>query len=156
MTLTSVPALLPLPFPLRAEDEPEAIRRMASAVSFVRDRLDTEYGLERLEELLMDGLREGELDLCVKAYEAGYEGDSIADRALRKVGAELQTAGVLSGAHPAAASSRRRWPATASTSRKRACKKRFGEASGGNWSGGSRTRPSSPPSAHPVGNFVSP
>jgi hypothetical protein len=93
--MTTLPAPLevaPLPFPLRVEDAPEAIRRMAIAVSVVRARLDTEFGLPRLEELLVDGLREGELDLCVKAYEAGYEGDPIADRALRKVGAELQMA----------------------------------------------------------------
>ena len=88
MTSALVPALLP--FPLRAEDESEAIRRLAIAVSKVRDRLDS-AGLERLEALLIAGLREGQLSLCVKAVEAAdKQEDPIADRALRKVAAELQ------------------------------------------------------------------
>ena len=42
--------------------------------------------------MLLDGLREGRLSLASKAQEAADKGDPIADRALRKVGAELQIA----------------------------------------------------------------
>ena len=51
----------PLPYPLRVEDEREAIERLAIDVALVRHVLTKEYGLGRLEELLIDGLRDGQL-----------------------------------------------------------------------------------------------
>jgi hypothetical protein len=91
--MTKLPTtLVPSPEPLRPEDEHEAIQRLAIAVAVVRPKLSKEYGLERLETLLTEGLRAGQLSLASKAVEAAHKGDSIADRALRMVGAELQMA----------------------------------------------------------------
>jgi hypothetical protein len=85
--------LPPLRFPLSIEDERRAINRLAVDVALVRHKLNKDFGLPRLEELLLAGLREGHLALCVKAREAADKHeDPIADRALRKVAAELQTA----------------------------------------------------------------
>jgi hypothetical protein len=75
--------LPPLPFPLGVADERRAINRLAVDVAVVRHKFNKEFGLPRLEELLLDGLREGQLTLAVKASEAADNGDPIADRALR-------------------------------------------------------------------------
>ena len=88
--MTFLPA--PPPYPLRVEDEREAIRRLTIDVARVRHMLTKEYGLERLETLIVEGLRAGRLSLAEKAVEAASKGDRIADRALRGVGAELQMA----------------------------------------------------------------
>jgi hypothetical protein len=72
-----------------ATDEEHAIDRVSEWFSILRHRKP--HTREQLEIELRDGLREGGLTLVIKAVEAAYKGDEIADAALRHVGGELQT-----------------------------------------------------------------
>jgi hypothetical protein len=76
--------------PSSALDEQRAINRLALHVATLHHKLQKEYSREWLEAELRKGLREGRLDLCIKAIEAADKGDEIADAALRRVHAEMQ------------------------------------------------------------------
>src|SRR5262245_49680249 len=75
----------------------ETERMVTEASAWVAQVLPTmgkNYSRERLETLLLQGLREGVLTLTIKAVEAAEkDGDEIADAALRLVFAEM--AGVM-------------------------------------------------------------
>jgi hypothetical protein len=82
----------PLSYPLRAEHEEWAIEWLARAATHVRDMLE-DHGPGRFETLLKEVLREGvELKVIVQVVEAADKGDWLCDKALRDIGAELQTA----------------------------------------------------------------
>jgi hypothetical protein len=82
--------MTPITQPMIVFDERRAINRLAGAVALIRDRLNQERGMERLEAILRRSLHAGDLGIASKAVEAADKGDSIADAALRAVAAELQ------------------------------------------------------------------
>jgi hypothetical protein len=85
-----LPARAPRFLPLRVLDEQRMIDVVATWVEKVRHRLEKEFSREWLETALLNGLREGRLQLTIYAVEAADKGDEICDAALRNFAAELQ------------------------------------------------------------------
>jgi hypothetical protein len=81
MTKTKLPAIL-------AETE-RMVTEFSAWVKPIFPTLGKKYSREWLETRLRQGLREGVLTLTIKAVEAAYTGDEIADAALRLVYAEM-------------------------------------------------------------------
>ena len=82
--------MTPITLPLEVFEEKRMINRATMWVLVLRHRV--EDSREWLETELRRRLREGDLNITIKAVEsADKNGDDIADLALRDVGAELQT-----------------------------------------------------------------
>ena len=89
----NLPALAPVRLPIGGLDENRAIDLVADWISTARPRMETEFSRTWLEAELRKGLREGRLNLTLRAVEAANLGDEIADAALRIVSAEMMAAG---------------------------------------------------------------
>jgi hypothetical protein len=93
----TLPEPLPTLLPTLGLTERQMIGYADVWVARIRHTLEKEYSREWLETALRKGLREGALVLTIKAVEAAYKGDEIADAALRQVYAEMVGGAQVSG-----------------------------------------------------------